>query len=101
MIIFCCKCKRKTETRDVEDKEVNGRQMVQGHCVNCDGKKSQFTGRKSGKGPVIKPMPAKPVKAVKSAEKVVLGGGSDSWATADAKIDKLCKQGRKMLGKTI
>ena len=43
MIIYCLKCKQKTETLDgVELKTSNGRNMIKGICSVCGTKKSVF-----------------------------------------------------------
>ena len=43
MIIYCLKCKQKTETLDgVELKSSNGRNMIKGICSVCGTKKSVF-----------------------------------------------------------
>jgi len=48
--IYCVKCRRFTETRDVKQKTTkNNRQMLQGICVVCGTKKSKFISA-SGKG---------------------------------------------------
>ena len=42
MIIYCLKCKQKTETIEVQSvQSQNGRQMIKGNCSIC-GTKSQF-----------------------------------------------------------
>jgi len=41
--IYCVKCRKFTETRDVKQKTTkNNRQMLQGICVVCGTKKSEF-----------------------------------------------------------
>jgi len=41
--IYCVKCRKFTETRDVKQKTTkNNRQMLQGICVVCGTKKSKF-----------------------------------------------------------
>jgi len=41
--IYCVKCRKFTETRDVKQKTTkNNRQMLQGICVVCRMKKSKF-----------------------------------------------------------
>ena len=49
--IYCVKCRKFTETRDVKQKKKtkNNRQMLQGICVVCGTKKSIFVSA-SGKG---------------------------------------------------
>ena len=48
--IYCFKCRKYTETRDVKHKTTkNNRQMLQGICVVCGRKKSKFISA-SGKG---------------------------------------------------
>jgi len=48
--IYCVKCRRFAETRDVKQKTTkNNRQMLQGICVVCGTEKSQFISA-SGKG---------------------------------------------------
>ena len=43
MIIYCLKCKQKTETSDqVEVQSKNGREMIRGNCSICGTKKSVF-----------------------------------------------------------
>ena len=43
MIIYCFKCKQKTETlAGVELKSSNGRNMIKGTCFICGTKKSVF-----------------------------------------------------------
>ena len=43
MIIYCLKCKQKTETIDQSEvKSKNGRDMFKGSCSNCGTKKSVF-----------------------------------------------------------
>ena len=47
MIIYCLKCKQKTETLDgVELKTSNGRNMIKGICSVCGTKKSVFVSSK-------------------------------------------------------
>ena len=49
--IYCVKCQRFTETRDVKQKTTkNNRQMLQGICVACGTKKSMFIKSQEGKG---------------------------------------------------
>jgi len=51
--IYCVKCCKFTETRDVKQKTTkNNRQMLQGICVVCGTKKSTFISA-SGKGFII------------------------------------------------
>ena len=55
MIIYCLKCKQKTETlASVEMKSINGRNMIKGTCSVCGTKKSVFVSSKDrefvGKG---------------------------------------------------
>ena len=48
--IYCVKCRKFTETKDVKQKTTkNNRQMLQGICVICGTKKSKFISA-SGKG---------------------------------------------------
>ena len=48
MIIYCLKCKLKTETLDgVELKTSNGRNMIKGICSVCGTKKSVFVSSKA------------------------------------------------------
>ena len=47
--IYCVKCRKITEMRDVKQKTKNNRQMFQGTCVVCRAKKSKFISA-SGKG---------------------------------------------------
>ena len=48
--IYCFKCRKYTETRDVKQKTTkNNRQMLQGICAVCGRKKSKFISA-SGKG---------------------------------------------------
>ena len=43
MIIYCLKCKQKTETIEVQSvQSQNGRQMIKGNCSICGTKKSVF-----------------------------------------------------------
>ena len=43
MIIYCLKCKQKTETIDqMEVQSKNGREMIKGNCSICGTKKSVF-----------------------------------------------------------
>lgn len=43
MIIYCVKCKNKTDTRDPSDRiSKNGRNMIQGFCTTCGTKKTRF-----------------------------------------------------------
>ena len=43
MIIYCLKCKQKTDTtNNVEVKSKNGRAMIKGNCSICGTKKSVF-----------------------------------------------------------
>ena len=50
MIIYCLKCKQKTETLDgVELKSSNGRDMIKGTCSVCGTKKSVFVSSKNRK----------------------------------------------------
>ena len=47
MIIYCLKCKQKTETTDyLEMKSSNGRNMIKGICSICGTKKSVFVSSK-------------------------------------------------------
>ena len=47
MIIYCLKCKQKTETMaSVEMKSINGRNMIKGTCSVCGTKKSVFVSSK-------------------------------------------------------
>ena len=47
MIIYCLKCKQKTETIDqLEIKSSNGRNIVKGICSDCGTKKSVFISSK-------------------------------------------------------
>ena len=47
MIIYCLKCKQKTETTDyLEIKSSNGRNMITGICSVCGTKKSVFVSSK-------------------------------------------------------
>jgi len=49
--MYCVKCQRFTETKDVKQKTTkNNRQMLQGICVVCGTKKSKFISDKRGKG---------------------------------------------------
>ena len=49
--MYCVKCQRFTETKDVKQKLTkNNRQMLQGICVVCGTKKSKFISAKRGKG---------------------------------------------------
>ena len=55
MIIYCLKCRQKTETMaSVEMKSINGRNMIKGICSVCGTKKSVFVSSKDrefvGKG---------------------------------------------------
>ena len=50
MIIYCFKCKQKTETIDqLEIKSSNGRNMIKGTCSVCGTKKSVFVSSKNRK----------------------------------------------------
>ena len=52
MIIYCLKCKQKTETLDgVELKSSNGRNMIKGTCSICGTKKSVFLSSKAAAAP--------------------------------------------------
>ena len=52
MIIYCLKCKQKTETLDgVELKTSNGRNMIKGICSVCGTKKSVFVSSKAAASP--------------------------------------------------
>ena len=43
MIIYCLKCKQKTETIEVQSvQSKNGREMIKGNCSICGTKKSVF-----------------------------------------------------------
>mgnify|MGYP003524816799 CR=1 FL=1 len=43
MIIYCLKCKQKTETIEVQSvQSQNGREMIKGSCLICGTKKSVF-----------------------------------------------------------
>ena len=47
MIIYCLKCKQKTETIDgIDVKSTNGRNMIKGTCSVCTTKKSVFVSSK-------------------------------------------------------
>ena len=47
MIIYCFKCKLKTETLDgIEKTSSNGRNMIKGTCSVCGTKKSVFLSSK-------------------------------------------------------
>ena len=49
--IYCLKCKRKTESKDIEEVVTkNNRNMLKGICVVCGTKKSKFIGKIEGKG---------------------------------------------------
>jgi len=49
--IYCVKCRKLTETRDVKQKTTkNNHQMLQGICVVCGKKKSKFISASGGKG---------------------------------------------------
>ena len=58
--IYCVKCRKFTETRDVKPKTTkNNHQMLQGICVVCGMKKSKFISA-NGKGFIndtINPLP--------------------------------------------
>ena len=50
MIIYCFKCKLKTETLDgIEKTSSNGRNMIKGTCSVCGTKKSVFVSSENRK----------------------------------------------------
>ena len=50
MIIYCFKCKLKTETLDgIEKTSSNGRNMIKGTCSVCGTKKSVFLSSKQSR----------------------------------------------------
>ena len=52
MIIYCLKCKQKTETIDyLEMKSSNGRNMIKGICSICGSKKSVFVSSTAAAAP--------------------------------------------------
>lgn len=43
MLLYCCKCRQKTETvEEYATQSANNRFMIKGKCVDCKGKKQQF-----------------------------------------------------------
>ena len=77
MIIYCLKCKQKTETLDgVELKTSNGRNMIKGICSVCGTKKSVFVSSTVAAAPQASTATASP-QALTSTAKKHQGKGFD------------------------